>query len=53
MFTLENTQGYDQETLDKMNTELEKELAKYNITNEEEDSQLYKHASEKVFNWFC
>lgn len=51
MFTLDNTEGFNQETLDKMNAELEAELEA--ISDEEERRLLAKGISDKVFNKYC
>lgn len=51
-FTMHNTEGFNQETLDKMNIRMGElgadSLDEYNFT----EGQNYKAISEKVFNEF-
>lgn len=43
MFTMENTEGFDQKTLDKMNAEVKKTMSKY-----DSKSKNYKKLFEQI-----
>lgn len=52
MFTQQNTKGFNQETLDKMNAELETIMNNYDLDNDDYE-QIEKHHSEIIFNKYC
>ncbi len=52
MFTIDNTNGFDTETLEKMNAELNELIS--DLDNGDEDcDQLLKEAEGKIFNKYC
>lgn len=51
MFTLENTEGYDQATLDAMNDELTEAMRNHDHNDDYE--QALKNESERIFNKYC
>ena len=52
MFTLENTNGYTQAQLDKMNAEL-KEALKGVEPDSDNYKQMEKIESDRIFNKYC
>ncbi|MFZ2500249.1 MAG: hypothetical protein ACP5N0_10055 [Methanosarcina sp.] len=52
MFTMENTEGFDQKTLDKMNAEVKK-----NISKQDPKSKDYKkiceNVEDQIFDKYC
>ena len=52
MFTLDNTSGFDQKTLDRMNSELSGLLSAVDVESEEY-ADLEKAYSDQIFNKYC
>lgn len=51
-FTMDNTEGFVQETLDEMNNELELAMEGIDIDSSEYNHEL-QHYSEMIFNKYC
>jgi hypothetical protein len=52
MFTMENTEGFDQKILDKMNAEVKKILSKYDPKTKNY-KQICEQAEDQVFDKYC
>lgn len=52
MFTLENTEGFPQEVLEKMNTELADAIAEIDVDAISYADEV-QHIEEQIFNKYC
>ncbi len=52
MFTMENTEGFDQKTLDKMNAEVKKTMSKHNAKSKDY-KKICEQVEDQVFDKFC
>ncbi len=48
MFTMENTEGFDQKTLDKMNAEVKKTMSKHNPKSKDY-KKLFEQVEDQIF----
>jgi predicted nuclease with TOPRIM domain len=52
MFTLENTEGFDQKTLDKMNAEVREKMKKFDQKSKDYKKK-YSEIEDEVFDKYC
>jgi hypothetical protein len=52
MFTMENTEGFDQKTLDKMNAEVKKTMSKQDPKSKEY-KKICEQVEDQVFDKYC
>jgi hypothetical protein len=52
MFTMENTEGFDQKTLDKMNAEVKKTMSKHDPKSKNY-KKLVEQVEDQVFDKYC
>lgn len=52
MFTMENTEGFDQKTLDKMNAEVKKTMSKHNPKSKDY-KKLFEQVEDQIFDKYC
>ena len=52
MFTMENTEGFDQKTLDKMNAEVKKTMSKHDPKSKDY-KKICEQVEDQVFDKYC
>ncbi|WNY24712.1 hypothetical protein [Methanolapillus millepedarum] len=52
MFTLDNTEGFDQRTLDKMNAEVREKMKKYDQKSKDY-KKMHADVEDEIFDKYC
>jgi len=52
MFTMENTEGFDQKTLDRMNSEVKKTMSKHDQKSKDY-KKVCEQVEDQVFDKYC